>query len=152
MDTKLKGDIAEQALVLKALKREWGVLTPVGDRLPYDLVLDVDGALIKVQVKSAWWDVKKGNYVVDNRRTKTNRRVMRRENYIPTDFDFAFLYIDEKDIFYIMPAEVFISYGSEIHLVKEEKRQRKPRSFQYREAWELVRGVAADVGNELEGD
>ena len=138
--------------MLKALKREWGVLTPVGDRLPYDLVLDVDGALIKVQVKSAWWDVKKGNYVVDNRRTKTNRRVMKRENYGPTDFDFAFLYIEEKDIFYIMPAEVFISYGSEIHLVEEEKRQRKPRSFQYREAWELVRGVAADVGNELEGD
>lgn len=138
--------------MLKALKREWGVLAPVGDRLPYDLVLDVDGALIKVQVKSAWWDVKKGNYVVDNRRTKTNRRVMKRENYGPTDFDFAFLYIDEKDIFYIMPAEVFISYGSEIHLVEEEKRQRKPRSFQYREAWELVRGVAADVGNELEGD
>lgn len=138
--------------MLKALKREWGVLAPVGDRLPYDLVLDVDGALIKVQVKSAWWDVKKGNYVVDNRRTKTNRRVMKRENYGPTDFDFAFLYIEEKDIFYIMPAEVFISYGSEIHLVEEEKRQRKPRSFQYREAWELVRGVAADVGNELEGD
>ncbi|MCB0551142.1 MAG: hypothetical protein KDD19_26465, partial [Phaeodactylibacter sp.] len=38
MDTKLKGDIAEQALVLNALKRGWGVLTPVGDRLPYDLV------------------------------------------------------------------------------------------------------------------
>ena len=37
-------------------------------------------------------------------------------------------------------------------MIEEEKRQRKPRSFQYREAWELVRGVAADVGNELEGD
>ena len=128
MDTKLKGDIAEQALVLNALKRGWGVLTPVGDRLPYDLVLDIDGTLIKVQVKSAWWDGNKGNYVVDNRRTKTNRRVMKRENYKAVDFDFAFLYIEEKAIFYIMPAEAFISYGSEIHLVEEEKRQRKPRS------------------------
>ncbi|MCB9053974.1 MAG: endonuclease [Lewinellaceae bacterium] len=138
MDTKLKGDIAEQALVLNALKRGWGVLTPVGDRLPYDLVLDIDGTLIKVQVKSAWWDGNKGNYVVDNRRTKTNRRVMKRENYKAVDFDFAFLYIEEKAIFYIMPAEAFISYGSEIHLVEEEKRQRKPRSARYREAWELV--------------
>src|SRR5579863_10024790 len=43
MDTKLKGDIAEQAVVLYALKRGWGVLRPVGDRLPYDLVLDIDG-------------------------------------------------------------------------------------------------------------
>jgi hypothetical protein len=34
MDTKLKGDIAEQAVVLQALKRGWGVLRPVGDRGP----------------------------------------------------------------------------------------------------------------------
>jgi hypothetical protein len=33
MDTKLKGDIAEQAAILQALKRGWGVLRPVGDRL-----------------------------------------------------------------------------------------------------------------------
>ena len=34
MDTKLKGDIAEQAAVIEALRRGWGVLRPVGDRLP----------------------------------------------------------------------------------------------------------------------
>jgi len=43
MDTKLKGDIAEQTAILQALKRGWGVLKPVGDRLPYDLVFDVSG-------------------------------------------------------------------------------------------------------------
>jgi hypothetical protein len=32
MDTKLRGDIAEQAAILHALKRGWGVLRPVGDR------------------------------------------------------------------------------------------------------------------------
>lgn len=41
MDTKLRGDIAEQAAVLYALKQGWGALRPVGDRLPYDLVFDV---------------------------------------------------------------------------------------------------------------
>jgi streptomycin 6-kinase len=45
MDTKLKGDIAEQAVVLHALKRGWRVLKPVGDRLAYDLVFDVEGNL-----------------------------------------------------------------------------------------------------------
>ena len=39
MDTKLKGDIAEQQVVLYALKNGWGALIPVGDRLAYDLVL-----------------------------------------------------------------------------------------------------------------
>ena len=138
MDTKLKGDIAEQAVVLAALRKGWGALQPVGDRLPYDLVLDINGQLLKIQIKSAWWDQSKNNYVVDNRRTKTNRRRMIRSNYASEDFDFAIIYIDKLEVFYVMPAEVFRSYGSEIHLVEEEKRQRKPRSAVYREAWNLL--------------
>jgi hypothetical protein len=55
MDTKLNGDIAEQVAVLQGLKHGWGVLKPVGDRLPYDLVFDISGTLIKVQLKWAWF-------------------------------------------------------------------------------------------------
>jgi len=138
MDTKLKGDIAEQAAIFHALKHGWGVLKPIGDRLPYDLVFDVGGTLIKVQVKGAWFDTWRGNYVVDNRRTKTNRRSMIREVYKPSDFDFALVYIQELDLFYVFPVCVFISYASEIHLVESDKRQRKPRSADYRGAWELI--------------
>lgn len=138
MDTKLRGDIAEQAAVFYALKQGWDVLKPIGDRLPYDLVFDVLGRLIKIQVKSAWFDEPSGNYVVDNRRTKTNRRVMLRDVYQATDFDFALAYLEPLDLFYVFPIEVFISYGSEIHLVEAEKRQRKPRSIIYRNAWDLV--------------
>jgi hypothetical protein len=137
-DTKLKGDIAEQAAVLQALKRGWGVLRPVGDRLPYDLVFDVGTRFVKIQVKSAWLDRPSGNYVVDNRRTKTNRRQMVRESYGSSDFDIALLYLDALDLFYVMPAQVFISYGSEIHLVEVEKRQRVPRSATFRDAWHII--------------
>lgn len=42
MITKQKGDIAEQAVTLFALRQGWGVLNPIGDRLPYDLVLDIE--------------------------------------------------------------------------------------------------------------
>lgn len=134
----MKGDIAEQAAVLHALKRGWGVLKPVGDRLPYDLVFDVRGKLLKIQVKYAWFDEPSGNYVVDNRRTKTNRRITIREVYQPSDFDFALVYLEKLDLFYVFPVSAFISYGSEIHLVEALKRQRKPRSAQYRDAWELI--------------
>lgn len=67
MDTKLRGDIAEQAAILHALKHGWGVLKAVGDRMPYDLVFDIEGTFVKVQVKYAWLDGPSGNYVVDNR-------------------------------------------------------------------------------------
>ncbi|URD50796.1 group I intron-associated PD-(D/E)XK endonuclease [Chroococcidiopsis sp. CCNUC1] len=138
MDTKLKGDIAEQAAVFHALKRGWGILKPIGDRLPYDLVFDISGVLIKIQVKYAWFDTPSGNYIVDNRRTKTNRRLMLREAYKQSDFDFALAYIENLDLFYVFPVDVFIGYGSEIHLVEAEKRQRKPRSANYRDAWKLI--------------
>ena len=139
LDTKLKGDIAEQCTIVQALKYGWGVLRPVGDRLPYDLVFDIGERLVKIQVKAAWFDQKAQNYVVDNRRTKTNRRTMVRSPYETSDFDFAIAHIDELSIFYIFPAAVFIGYGSEIHLVETEKRQRKPRSAIYREKWDLIR-------------
>jgi hypothetical protein len=137
-DTKLKGDIGEQAVCLQALRRGFGVLKPVGDRLPYDLVFDVKGHLIKIQVKTAWFDVKSGNYIVDNRRCKTNRKVMILDTYKVSDFDFALAWIENLQIAYVFPVDVFISFRGQIHLVESEKRQRKPRSFGYRNAWNLI--------------
>jgi PD-(D/E)XK endonuclease len=138
MDTKQKGDIAEQAAGLQALKRGWGLLKPVGDRLPYDLVFDVSGSLVKVQAKLAWFCEKDQCHVVDNRRTKTNRRRMIRERYVAEDFDFALAYLVEVDLFYVFPVDVFIAYGGQISIVEFAKRQRKPRSANYRDAWGLI--------------
>ncbi len=147
MDTKLKGDIAEQAAILHSLKKGFGVLRPVGDRLAYDLVLDIDSCLIRIQVKCAWFNQATGNYVVDNRRTKTNRRVMKRSKYTTGDFDFALVYIPDKDFFYVFPSDVFVSYAGQIHMVESEKRQRKPRSIDFRDAWNLILQWAARGAN-----
>ena len=143
MNTKQKGGIAEQAAILQTLKRGWGVLKPVGDHLPYDLVFDVEGVLVKIQVKCAWFDDARGNYVVDNRRTKTNRRVMVREVYDVFDFDFALVFLADLELFYVFPVDVFIGYASEIHMVETDKRQRKPNSAEYRDAWHLISQWAA---------
>lgn len=143
MITKQKGDIAEQAAILRILQLGWGVSKPVGDRLSYDLVADVGGALVRIQVKSAWFNKYDDNYVVDTRRTKTNRRIMVRSRYIKQDFDFALVYVSDKRVFYIFPVEVFMSFGSTISLVESDKRQRKPRSANYREAWKLISSWAA---------
>ncbi|OGX18425.1 MAG: endonuclease [Omnitrophica WOR_2 bacterium RBG_13_44_8b] len=138
MDTKLKADIAESAVVTELLRRGFKVLKPTGDRLPYDLALDLDGKLIRIQVKSAWFNRKTKIYGVDVRRTKTNRRRMLRDRYDKDDFDFAILYIDSLQVFYVMPISVFSGYGSTIGLVETDKRQRKPKSAEYRERWDLL--------------
>ncbi len=136
MDTKLKADIAESAVITALLKKGFRVLKPVGDRLPYDVAIDVNGRLIRIQVKSAWHY--NGSYTVDTRRTKTNRRYMRRAYYGENDFDFAIVYIDRLNVFYVIPLSAFSTYKSGITLVENVKRQRKPRSAMYRENWDLL--------------
>ena len=138
-DTKLRSDIAESAVIVELLKRGFRVLRPIGDRLPYDLAVDHGGKLIRLQVKSAWYEASKELYTVDVRRTKTNRRCMRRARYTHDDFDFAILHIPDREIFYVMPVSIFVIYRSGISLVEEPKRQRKPRSAAYRERWDLLR-------------
>ena len=147
LDTKLTADVAESAVVTELLKRGFRVLRPVGDRLPYDLALDCDGTLIRIQVKSAWYERSKDLYTVDARRTKTNRRRMLRDLYKERDFDFAILYLTDRNVFYVMPVQVFTSYRSGISLVETEKRQRRPRSEAYREGWDLLSAWAARHGN-----
>ncbi len=138
MDTKLKADIAESAVVTELLKRGFRVLRPFGDRLPYDLAFELQGKLIRLQVKSAWFNEKDKCYVVDARRTKTNRRRMLRKRYGEKDFDFAIIYIADLNVFYVMPISEFSHYGSTITFVESDKRQRKPRSAEYRERWDLL--------------
>ena len=146
MDTKLKADIAESAVVTQLLKNGFRVLKPIGDRLAYDLAVDAGKKLLRIQVKSAWYDSKKNIYTVDVRRTKTNRRKMLRSCYSKEDFDFAILYIDDLDVFYVMPVEpvdVFTSFKSSVALIETNKRQRKPKSAKFRNRWDLLLKWAA---------
>ena len=138
MDTKLKSDIAESAVITELLRRGFNVLKPIGDRLPYDVAVDINGKLIRIQVKHAWYNQKDKAYIVDVRRTKTNRRRMIRKKYEDNDFDFAIAYIGEKRIFYVIPSAIFNNFASSISFVDEEKRQRSPVSDQYREKWQFI--------------
>ncbi|OGX39880.1 MAG: hypothetical protein A2984_00145 [Omnitrophica WOR_2 bacterium RIFCSPLOWO2_01_FULL_41_12] len=138
MDTKLKADIAESAVITELLKRGFRVLKPIGDRLAYDLAVDCNGRLIRIQVKSAWCDAKAKCYVVDARRTKTNRRRMLRQCYGAKDFDFAIIYLADLQVFYVMPVSVFSGYGSTITFVETDKRQRRPKSAEFKERWDLL--------------
>ena len=89
-------------------------------------------------MKSAWFNKEAKYYVVDARRTKTNRRRMLRQCYNSADFDFAIIYLADLQVFYVMPVSVFSSYGSTITFVEEDKRQRKPKSAEYKERWDLL--------------
>ena len=63
---------------------------------------------------------------------------MLRQRYSNKDFDFALLYIEDLDLFFIMPVNVFNSYKSEITLLVGKETQRNPKSSKYLENWDLI--------------
>jgi hypothetical protein len=149
MDTKLVGDIAVQHAVLEGLKRGWGVLIPVGDRLAYDLVFDIGNKLIRVQVKSAYAAV--NTFAVNTKRAKTNRRTYRFERYNPNDFDIALLWHPLEKLFYVMPIGIFLSFRSAVSLPSRNRsKQRFNRAEPYRDAWQFLDPAIATARGERE--
>lgn len=135
--TKQKGDIAEYKVIAELLRRGLNVLRPLGDRLPYDLAIEEAGKLVRLQVKMAWKDTR-GYFVVDVRRSQTNRRIFKHTKYVETDFEFLVAWVPDPEVFYIFPAAFACSFGSGITMVEGPTRQRPPRSLTYRNRWDLL--------------
>jgi len=51
MNTKNMGDVAEQVVALDLLKRGYVISKPIGDNAPYDLIVDRNGKLERIQIK-----------------------------------------------------------------------------------------------------
>lgn len=134
MDTKLVGDIAEVTAILQALKRNFIVSKPIGDRAKYDLIFDNGQKLLKIQVKKAYTQ-SKSSYKVLVKKSNTNRKEVKYTRYIETDFDFALLYLEDLDLFYVVPVLCFINnnWGYSMN-------PNNPLSltYAYKEAWNLL--------------
>ena len=53
MDTKKKGNLTELKCLAAFMENECGVSIPYGDNSKYDFIADVNGKLLKIQVKTA---------------------------------------------------------------------------------------------------
>lgn len=132
--TKAKGDIAEYRVVAELLERGHSVLMPCGDRLPYDIGVDVGGRLVRLQVRRAW--PSDYGHCVDVRRSQTNRKVYKHTKHGPDDYDYLVAWIPNSGVTYIIPSTVSSSYGSNITFNEKPVRQKK--MLPYKEAWHLI--------------
>lgn len=55
MKTKEKGELAEAKILARFLELGWPVSIPFGDNCRYDMIVEREGKLLKVQCKSAWY-------------------------------------------------------------------------------------------------
>ena len=128
-DVKRRGERGEAAFLAKATSMGFGVAKPWGDSDRYDLVVDVDGRLLKVQVKSA-------HCVSASPGGGYNLRCCghRRKSYTAAEIDILVGYIATENIWYIFPPRAFKKMRS-LRLFPHHK-QKTSKFERYREAWE----------------
>lgn len=109
------------------------VSQPLGCYAHYDLIVDVNHTLIKIQVKSVFKH--KRGFQCASSRTIRNRSRYETIKYSAHDFDFAALYFKEKKEVFIVPFDVF-TFSKGFYISKKGYAL-------YKDAWHLLEEFAA---------
>lgn len=133
---KKRGHWAELRFMAKAAELGFQLNTPLGDTAQYDVVIDLGGRFVSVQVKSTMFEasnLKAGNFVASLvHACGLNHR------YQQTDFDYLAVYCITRDIWYIIPWAVACCKQSICVCPGDKQNQWE----HYREAWHLLRDRA----------
>jgi hypothetical protein len=133
---KKRGQWAELRFMAKATELGFQVAKPLGDAAPYDVVLDIGGRFISIQIKSTYFrgtNLKPGSFVAN-----LFHAAGPDHRYRQSDFDYLAVYYIPKDIWYIIPSAQAVSKFSIRASPGDKQNQWEP----YREAWHLLQGRA----------
>lgn len=149
-DTKLVGDISEMMVLTELLQRGYQVLQPVGDRLPYDLAIDLNGRFIRFQVRTAYHDAPTDKYVGNVRNAKTNRGTYSFVKSNTSDVEYFIFVVQPMRIFYVIPSEVVATYASAIRFMPHRSLIRPATNPKhdvetFRDRFDFEISVAAEV-------
>ena len=109
-NTKTIGDIAELKAAAHLAELGYFISRPLTDNAPYDLIVDIEGQLLKVQVKSR--ALVKGAVSVGLTRRSHKSRLA----YGEGDFDIMALYCSTTDAFAFIPWKEMQNLSSGISL------------------------------------
>ena len=102
LDSKKKGNLTEMQCMSAFMEQGCGVSIPFGDNSKYDFIADVDGHLLKIQVKTA--SLKNDNVIKFScRSTHVNCTGVKNIRYSANDIDYFATYWDNKC--YLVPVE-----------------------------------------------
>jgi hypothetical protein len=137
-DHKQRGEWAELRFMCRAMERGYKLTRPWGGYSQYDVVVDLGGRFMSVQVKSTT--------CVRRPRDKVERAGCfavtvgrhRRQAYGPFDFQYLAAYVIPRDLWYIIPFALVS--GRKTVLLRPDDPPDTGYE-RYREAWHLLREV-----------
>ena len=107
MNSKRKGSIAVGAAIAHFVRNELSVLIPISDCDKYDLAIDQQGVIKRIQCKYSSAKEPSGGYIVDLRTFGGYRNRTYHSHYLQEDFDYLFVYCSNGDK-YLIPMEKII--------------------------------------------
>ena len=108
MKPKEKGDIAAAQAISYFMTNGYEVCLPIGDKRPYDLVIEIGGVLQRVQIKYAGWYNGDKKYKAALRTMGGNQSNHTIKKYGDDDFDLLFVYVENGRKFLIPWKELII--------------------------------------------
>jgi hypothetical protein len=102
-NTRAQGNVGIGAAIAQFTRRGWTVCVPLTDSQAYDLVVDMDGSLKRVQVKTTRYK-RGGNYVVNLSTKGGNRSYNTVKNFDPRAADYIYVLVDDGSE-YLIPVE-----------------------------------------------
>lgn len=118
--TKTLGTLGEQALIFEFIKHGIWVSKPIGDNVPYDFIVDANGRLLRVQVKTTE-HVNDGIMVFETNKTNPHRNTNRK--YSTEEIDLFGLYCVENGYVGLVPIKEYNSKQMKIRLIPTKNHQ-----------------------------
>lgn len=103
LNTQTQGAITEQKCFLKCIEFGYTVSKPLFDNARYDFILDVNGKLYKIQIKtSRWVDEEKSAITFNGYSQHSTGNGNKRMKYTNQEIDYFMT--EQEGIFYLYPA------------------------------------------------
>ena len=128
--SKQKGDVAEAKVLAELLVRDYAVCLPFGDRLPYDLVVDLlNGKFCRIQVKSCF---SPSSFAKAYKRRYYSKGIQTKE-YSANDFDILVVWSALLDQYFVIPIKDFLerkAFNPNLAYAKD-----------YRDRWDFIAAI-----------
>jgi prevent-host-death family protein len=143
-----KGNIAEMAIALEAMKLGIEVLKPMAEHVHYDLAFDLGNRILRVQCK--WASLKDTDIVyVNTSRCRTRKRGYVRSTYLAHEIDALAAYCAELERCYLLPVDL-VADRRALHLRLTKPRNGQRAAINWAEKYSLP-GAIAQLGERRGG-
>jgi hypothetical protein len=149
LDSNTKGAVAEQAIVLAAMKIDVPVLRPVAEHGRSDLALDIAGRLYRVQCKWGSLDERRSVITVRLRTSRHTPQGYVRTTYDASEIDLFGVYCGDLDRCFLLPIERFAGQGW-AHLRLTRARNNQVSCINLADDFDFE-GAIAQLGERLHG-